>query len=97
MLNFFKQRDKQFHILISCFLVLISFIALVFIAKITFVDKWILLLISAYIVMFIGVAKEVYDFLHPQIHTADIFDLLADLIGVGIGILITSIYIISLG
>ena len=70
MLSFFKQKDKQKHIFGSALLVVLLY----FVLKSLFLAG-----VGALVV---GVGKEVYDHFHPKKHTADIKDILADIVGI---------------
>jgi hypothetical protein len=71
-MNFFTQRDKQLHAL-GCF-------------GLTIVLSTVMPLSCAVqAVILIGIGKEVYDLQHPLSHTADVMDILADVIGIYAG------------
>lgn len=69
ILTFFKQLDKLLHILVSYALTLTFALAIP-------------LSYAVGATLLIGVAKEIYDKLHPAAHTADVMDFAADAIGI---------------
>lgn len=67
-------QDKLYHILVCAILT----------SLICSMPSLLALLIAGPVVALIGAGKEVYDYLHPDKHTADIKDFYADLIGIAI-------------
>ena len=47
---------------------------------------------SIVVVAIVALLKEVYDFLHPESHTADGLDFLATTIGGAVGVLLVSLF-----
>ena len=72
MLSFFKKKDKQLHILGSATLTVTIYLAT---KSLVYATVGTLL---------VGIGKEVYDYYHPKKHTADIKDVVADVIGVAV-------------
>ena len=76
MSSFFKQKDKQLHMLGSAILTIVAYL---------------LVKSLSYAVigtLAIGIVKEIYDYFHPKKHTADIKDIFADMIGITIASLV---------
>jgi hypothetical protein len=71
-MNFFKQLDKQLHI-ITC------------VAWVILFQFFMPLSCAIQATLLIGIGKEIYDRAHPETHTADVMDILADAIGIYIG------------
>ena len=76
MIGFFRQKDKQLHIVASAILT----IAIYLLTK--------SLIIAGAGALLVGIGKEVYDYYHPKKHTADTKDVLADVIGIMVATLI---------
>lgn len=74
ILTFLKQSDKQMHAL-GCYCLTITLLLVL------------PMLWAAPIVLAVGFAKEVYDKRHPDKHTADWLDFVADAVGVGLACL----------
>lgn len=74
MLGFIEQRDKQLHIAGSAILTIVIYL----LAK--------SLVIAGVGALVVGIGKEVYDYYHPEKHTADIKDILADCVGIAVAI-----------
>ena len=66
------KPDKQLHCIVSFLL------TLVFACVIP-------LSCSIQLVLLIGIAKEVFDYYHPQTHTCDVWDIVADAVGAYLG------------
>ena len=76
MMNFYRQQDKQLH-MVGCFALTIVFsLALQYLTPCPHqvLYAWVTTLA-------IGGLKELYDYCHPLTHTADEMDFLADVIG----------------
>lgn len=80
-MNFFLQRDKQLHIA-TCAAWTVFFYALL--SQIIPFDAALPWAINQ--TFSVGLAKELYDRAHPEAHTADVMDILADVIGSYVGV-----------
>lgn len=89
-MTFFQQPDKQQHIatqfLTEMFLTGVIYTLLGLIGFSGFLALLISALTAAHITLCIGIGKEVYDRAHPESHTADVMDIVADAIGVYAGV-----------
>jgi hypothetical protein len=96
-MNFFQQQDKQLHIgtqfATELFLTTLIYFAFGYFGFIGFIAAVVSTLIAAHITLHIGIGKEVFDFYHPATHTADIWDIVADAIGVDLAVITTLIFV----
>ena len=67
----YLEKDKLAHIFVSYSIVLT-------------LAQVLPLLVVIILTVLVGVAKEIYDYYYPKIHTADIKDIIADIVGVAI-------------
>lgn len=68
-MNFFKQKDKQKHIIYSFSITIVIFILSLYAEKIEYLHS---LLYAGCITLIIGVSKEVYDHFRPKHHIVGI-------------------------
>ncbi len=83
ILTFLKQKDKQDHIV---YLYAICFTLGYLLTPI--LGLLLAVIVASAVAMALGLAKEAYDKRHPDKHTADPLDLLADAIGVAAAALV---------
>ena len=84
IIEFFKQKDKQLHIFVS----ILIYTFIVYILNIFIKNEIQILCYAVLFTLLIGIIKELYDE-SKENNKFDFYDIVADIVGINIGIIIT--------